>query len=308
MATLDELSQHRNWFRGDPDLPFTPLVEAYVADEIDLQTTVEKIVKPVNEAYSSGDGNKPPSTESLLWDLWYTILWTAKKTPRTDPPSQKSQSAILNPSTPSKGHTKLLTLLETLKSQPDPPYPSNIDQSTTRNWIFDDGKLWSVLSLFGPATREILNDSPGAGNGYEDVEVAGWVNLNAFLAHVTKREIAGMEHIGIFELRHALEQRHKDDTKGKVPVKEARKVQTFVAAAGVWVIIMGEELWARKGEKKGEEGEAESEVRAKGDVITKERWKLWVEKLRFLSCRDDLDIDTRELAAQGAAILARVHT
>lgn len=38
------------------------------------------------------------------------------------------------------------------------------------------------------------------------------------------------------------------------------------------------------------------------------RLKLWVEKLRFLSCRDDLDIDTRELAAQGAAILARVHT
>lgn len=152
-----------------------------------------------------------------------------------------------------------------------------------------------------------MNDSPGAGSGYEDLEIAGWENLNAFLAHVTKRDIADMGQVGIFELRHALEQRHKDDTKGKVPVKEAQKVRAFVAAAGVWVIIMGEELWARKGEKKSEEG-AESGVRAKGDVITKERWKLWIEKFEFLSCREDLDIDTRELAAQGAAILMRVHT
>ena len=162
-----------------------------------------------------------------------------------------------------------------------------------------------MLSLFGPATREMLNDSPGGASGYEDPEIAGWENLNAFLAHVTRRKIAGMEQIGIFELRHALEQRHKDDTKGNMPVKEARKVKTFVAAAAVWVIIMGEELWARKGEKKSE---TESGVRAKGDVITRERWKLWVEKLEFLSCRDDLDIDTRELAAQAAAILMRVHT
>ena len=85
-------------------------------------------------------------------------------------------------------------------------------------------------------------------------------------------------------------------------------MRAFVAAAGVWVIIMGEELWARKGEKKSEKEEAESGVRAKGDVITKERWKLWIEKFEFLSCREDLDIDTRELAAQGAAILMRVHT
>ncbi|OJJ87128.1 DUF3632 domain-containing protein [Aspergillus glaucus CBS 516.65] len=305
MTTLDELSQHRNWFRGSPDFPFTPLVEAYMADEIDLPTAVSKIVQPVNEAYSSGDVRE---TEVLLWDLWYTILWTAKKTPRVDPADQKPPAAVLDPSTPSKGHTKLLSLLETIKTQPDPPFPSNIDQKTKDNWIYEDGELWSVLSIFGPATREVLNDSPGAGSGYKDLEIAGWENLNAFLAHVTRRDIADMGRVGIFELRHALEQRHKDDTKGDVPVKEARKVRAFVAAAGVWVIIMGEELWARKGEKKSEKEGAESGVRAKGDVITKERWKLWIEKFEFLSCREDLDIDTRELAAQGAAILMRVHT
>lgn len=69
MATLDELSQHRNWFRGDPDLPFTPLVEAYMADEIDLSTTVSKIVQPVNEAYSSGDASTFPPGHSPVLEL-----------------------------------------------------------------------------------------------------------------------------------------------------------------------------------------------------------------------------------------------
>lgn len=65
MATLDELSQHRNWFRGDPNLPFTPLVEAYMADSLDLPTTVSKIVQPVNEAWSSGDASTSPLSSLL---------------------------------------------------------------------------------------------------------------------------------------------------------------------------------------------------------------------------------------------------
>lgn len=255
----------------------------------------------------ANEPDKPPSTESLLWDLWYTILWTAKKTSRVDPADQKPPATVLDPLTPSKGHEKLLSLLEALKTQPDPPFPANIDRERTSDWVFQGGQLWSVLSLFGPATREILNDSPGAGSGYEDAEIKGWENLNAFLAHVSRREIAGgMERFGVFALRHALEQRHKDDTKGKVVVKEARKVEAFVAAAGVWVIIMGEELWARKGEKGRRD--SESGMQAKGDAISRERWKLWIERLQFLSCREDLNVDTRELAAQGAAVMMRVHT
>lgn len=67
MATLDELSQHRNWFRGSPDFPFTSLVEAYMVDETDLPTTVSKIVKPVDEAYSSGDASAfPPGHYPVL--------------------------------------------------------------------------------------------------------------------------------------------------------------------------------------------------------------------------------------------------
>lgn len=151
----------------------------------------------------------------------------------------------------------------------------------------------------------MLNDAPGTGSGYEDIELAAWENLNAFLAQVTLKEIAGLETTGVFALRHALEQQHKDDVKGKFKANEPRKVEAFMAAAGVWVVVMGEELWARKGEKGRRD--SDSGVQAKGDVINKERWKLWVERLRFLSCREDLSIATRELAAQAAAIMMRVQ-
>lgn len=111
--------------------------------------------------------------------------------------------------------------------------------------------------------------------------------------------------MGVFALRHALEQQHKDDVKGKFKANEPRKVEAFMAAAGVWVVVMGEELWARKGEKGRRD--SDSGVQAKGDAINKERWKLWVERLRFSSCREDLSIATRELAAQAAAIMMRVQ-
>lgn len=55
MTTIDELAPNRNWFRGNPELPFTALVDAYMADSLDLPTTVTKIVQPVNEKYSSSD-------------------------------------------------------------------------------------------------------------------------------------------------------------------------------------------------------------------------------------------------------------
>lgn len=65
-------------------------------------------------------------------------------------------------------------------------------------------------------------------------------------------------------------------------------------------MIVGEELWARL-------GEGQNATTAAGDVISKKRWDLWVEKFQFLSCRDDLELGTRELAAQAVAIMKRVN-
>lgn len=165
-----------------------------------------------------------------------------------------------------------------------------------------DGKVWSALLLFGPAMREVLNDAPGDGSGYEDVELHAWQNLNAFLAHVARRRVADLDKMGVFALREGLERQHKGDADsgGRFKASEARKLDAFVSTAGVWALIVGEELWARL-------GEGQNATTAAGDVISKKRWDLWVEKFQFLSCRDDLELGTRELAAQAVAIMKRVN-
>lgn len=307
MATIDELASSRNWFRGDSKLPFTAVVDGYLSESLDLPTAVTKIVQPVNEQYTSGDQD----TESLLWDLWYTILHAAKKSSRKTPHpttntanKDQARAANLNPSLPSPDHLKLLTLLEALKNSTEPTPPAD---KSPDDWVFRaDGKVWSVLLLFGPATREVLNDAPGDGSGYEDVELQAWTNLNAFLAHVARRRIADIDKMGVFALREGLERQHKGDGDGdgdgdgRFRATEARKLDAFVSTAGVWALIMGEELWARL-------GEGQNPTAASGDVISSKRWDTWVERFQFLSCREDLQLGTKELAAQAVAIMKRAH-
>ena len=315
MATIDELASSRNWFRGDPKLPFTAVVDDYLCESLDLPTAVTKIVQPVNEQYTSGDQD----TESLLWDLWYTILHAAKKSSRSAPTptantmtEDQARAANLDPSLPSPGHLKLLDLLDTLKTSAEPTPPAD---KTPDDWVFRaDGKVWSALVLFGPATREVLNDAPGDGSGYEDIELRAWENLNAFLAHVARRRIADLDRMAVFALREGLERQHKSDdgegrNGGRFRATEARKLDAVVSTAGIWALILGEELWVRLGE--GQNTAAAAAAAAAGvsgnDVIPQKRWDTWVERFQFLSCREDLALGTRELAAQAVAIMKRAH-
>lgn len=148
----------------------------------------------------------------------------------------------------------------------------------------------------------MLNDAPGDGSGYEDIELQAWENLNAFLAHVARRQIADLDKMGVFALREGLERQHKDDgDTGRFRATEAQKANTFVSIAGVWALIMGEELWARL-------GEGQNPQVAERDVIATKRWDSWVERLQYFSCREDLKLSTKELAAQAAAIMKRAHS
>ncbi|KAL4889674.1 hypothetical protein BDV59DRAFT_185971 [Aspergillus ambiguus] len=86
---------------------------------------------------------------------------------------------------------------------------------------------------------------------------------------------------------------------------EATRLNVYVAAAALWAIIMGEELWQRRGEEGGEEGGGPSATAQIGR-ISKRRWNMWIDRLRFLSLREDLTVSTRELAAEAAAVMVRV--
>ncbi|KAG2420613.1 hypothetical protein HFD88_000226 [Aspergillus terreus] len=106
-----------------------------------------------------------------------------------------------------------------------------------------------------------------------------------------------------------------EDDPGLRARLEATRLNVYVAAAALWAIIMGEELWQRRGE------EVESPVglstsppsaatspspTSQIGKISKSRWNMWIDRLRFLSLREDLTISTRELAAEAAAVMMRV--
>lgn len=129
------------------------------------------------------------------------------------------------------------------------------------------------------------NPASGTGSGGSDDQGKGWVNMNSFLARITKEKIAGLERYAIWVTDKALEERQVDDRAGT----EIWKLEVLLAAAGVWMVVMAEELWERLGESE----------------IKRERWELWKKRFFFMSRRGGLEISSRELASEGVAVMQR---
>ncbi|KAG5792810.1 hypothetical protein H9Q69_008168 [Fusarium xylarioides] len=147
-AKIDRLAEIRNWFCAD-----TNTANRYMSGEISLLEAVDILATPIDEAYSTAnagteyfrqervariqrkyhspdkalelwgpeqDWSEPENeldhsknVEMLLWNLWYSILHTAKKIPFTDDSRQE----------------KLVDLVRALKARPDPPRTSTNDDS-----------------------------------------------------------------------------------------------------------------------------------------------------------------------------------
>lgn len=71
-------------------------------------------------------------------------------------------------------------------------------------------------------------------------------------------------------------------------------LNALVSGAGVWMLVLGEEVWAFMYET-GKEVED-----------TKSHWGLWKTRFLFMSHREELSIQARELAAEAEAIMQRV--
>ncbi|PWY86273.1 hypothetical protein BO70DRAFT_428310 [Aspergillus heteromorphus CBS 117.55] len=99
-----------------------------------------------------------------------------------------------------------------------------------------------------------------------------------------------------------------------------------VACAGIWGVVFGEDLWRRRGEgqtglnrdlvvgisldtsaaerqrqREAEEGEG----LGKGLAIPRERWELWIGRLRGFSEMRGLRVETRRVAAEAAGVMER---
>lgn len=317
---IDAIAEKEGWFRGDPDGPIYPTVEAYMRGSLDLNTTVEKLAVPIEEQFSSADGGKairkaeedaayqrklysadkaeelwgvplredelPPetnsgtaTTEGLLWDLWYSILHTAKRTPWKNAAAQN----------------RLLDLVRALKARPDPPLPTQMTKPLEKDWIWSSGDIWSNLVMNGPATRECWNDSLRGDKAHSPAEIHAWTNINAFVAAITKEGLADFWLYAIWAMRDALE----DEYKGKLA---KFTLDAEMPAAAVWIMVLAEKLWER--EEVWESSETKGDPAGGGKLwkgksgFCKERWAFWKGRFQLLSQRKALRDETREMATE----------
>ncbi|KAH8428832.1 uncharacterized protein LDX57_006511 [Aspergillus melleus] len=176
---------------------------------------------------------------------------------------------------------------------------------------------------FGSAAegRNVNGDRNGNGNGM-DQEGEGTGGLDAVAVRMLKGALEDHQHHNhegtTSKILNKIKKPHKKQDqqaaeeeavrKESAQITEAVKLNVYVAAAALWAVIMGEELWERQGQK------VESPVglslepvpQVPAGKISKPRWRMWIDRFQFMSLREDLRISTRELAAEAAAVMLRV--
>ncbi|PKX93164.1 DUF3632 domain-containing protein, partial [Aspergillus novofumigatus IBT 16806] len=203
-------------------------------------------------------------------ESWPSLLTTAKHTPRTSTPK---------PDLPSPEQQSLIDSLRSLPLTNQSP-DADAEQSELKAAIAD------ILSEYEDEDED--ESSPSNEN-----EKQQWENLHAFLAFITKERIVRLEDVGIHILRVALERGTGTGTGVGVGMA------IFVSCAAIWALIMGEELWERRHETE------EFPVGLSRSPLQRDRWQMWIDRFQFLSLAEDLDIKTRELAAEAAAVMRR---
>ncbi|KAJ4328782.1 hypothetical protein N0V84_000787 [Fusarium piperis] len=262
-AKIDRLAKARRWFTAD-----TTIIDKYMSDELSIAETVEILAKPVDEAYSSADFGRQwhrqemiargqrkyhspekalemwgpeqdwpepetewdasKCTEMLLWDLWYSILHTAKRIPYTD----------------DSRHDKLVELVRAFKVRPNPPLPVPMTTPLKREWIWESGKLWTDLTVLGISVAEVSNDSPGCGAGWLWPELRAWENVNAFMARLTARHITALQNYGYWALGDAIERSLTPGYRRTYPASDNEILSHRVITASLWVTIAGDQVFA----------------------------------------------------------------
>ncbi|KAH7213272.1 uncharacterized protein BKA55DRAFT_585350 [Fusarium redolens] len=262
-AKIDRLAEIRNWFCAD-----TTIVDQYMAGELSTAEAVDVLAKPIDEAYSTAnagteyfrqervarqqrkyhnpekalelwgpeqDWPEPEierdhsgTAEMLLWNLWYSILHTAKKIPYTDETRQE----------------KLVDLVRALKARPNPPEPAPMTIPLKRNWVWQLGTVWSSLIILGASIAEVRNDSCGCGAGWSWPEQHAEQNLNAFYARLTASGVADIHIQGEICAVDALEKAPTPWYRRVSPPPDHEILGHYVTCAALWTTIAGKEVYA----------------------------------------------------------------
>ncbi|KZT26737.1 hypothetical protein NEOLEDRAFT_1131753 [Neolentinus lepideus HHB14362 ss-1] len=252
-------------------------IRLYIDQKADLSSTVSKLAEPIERAYTAGDVDSPNCAEIQLWSLWNSILEVAKNTP------------YINAS----AHVKLVDLMGALKTREDPPTPV----VAPNDWLWNGGKLWTNLVIFGPSVRECWNLAPSDGESALDLgmPVEAWTNLNAFAARLTYAGVMSFLLYAIWGARPVLEE------EGVSPAELDR----LVPGAAMWFLYLGRPIYTSD-EEYGNPGRGGALWKGKKGFC-KERWYLWKDRLDIISQNTDVSGNTRDMAKQALETMNKVE-
>jgi Protein of unknown function (DUF3632) len=293
----------------NPPNPFSTHIQAVLTDPSSAPETATRIVAAVSSS---------PKPANALWQLW-DAFFTAAAAPSA-PPSHHHQS--------------LLALLDALRSQPPTylaPPPDAAAARALRSYADADGRLdWAALPRFGAQWRDVHDvlqawrdwDGVRAGdgnaqNGIPPPEPAGakYLRFCAFSAAVVaarRHNAVGVHVVWVFfACRDALESagpatdaasagRHAH----RVPPDQVWALDVRIAAT--WMRDGGRALFETSEEELRRHWAAALEEKTdywpRKDGLTRDRWRVWVERLRALSAEVQFDGETRAATKEAAEI------
>jgi Protein of unknown function (DUF3632) len=294
----------------NPPNPFLTHIQAVLTDPSSAPEAATRIVAAVSAS---------PNPADALWQLWDVFFAAAAAAPSA-PPSHHHQS--------------LLALLDALRSQPPTYFGPLLDAAAARalrSYTDADDRLdWAALPRFGAQWRDVHDIlqvwrdwdgvRAGDGNAQNDIpspEPVGpkYLSFCAFSAAVVaarRHSVVGVHVVWVFfACRDALESAgpatdaaSEGRSAHRVPPDQVWALDVRIAAT--WMRDGGRALFETSEEELRRHWAAALEEKTdywpRKDGLTRDRWRVWVERLRALSAEGQFDEETRAVTKEAAKI------
>jgi hypothetical protein len=265
---IDRIAEIRGWFRPPKDSIFYPAVLDYMNNTADLEATVAKITKPIDEALAQD------SDKDKLDYVWYPVIQAARRTQYTNV----------------DGHSKLVNLVKALKAHPE---PSSKQEHPTY-------KSLSGLSL---AVREAYNDMPRHEIGSVPQEIHAWTNFNYFLARLTEDGVFTVYLYVIWSMRQALEM-----TPEPLPWwYDAHVPAAAVWALALGKKLQEREEDLTPTDPNQGNPARGGDLWSGGPVFSKERWAFWKKRFGEVAGQEGIDEETKSIAKQSVEAMEKAE-
>ncbi|KAF2131158.1 hypothetical protein P153DRAFT_313563 [Dothidotthia symphoricarpi CBS 119687] len=275
---IDQIAKIRGSFGPEDKSIYYPTIQKYVNEEVDLAEATHKLCDPIDKKISESRLD-----DVNFWDLWYSIIHSARRTTFHD----------------TDKHVKVIDLVGAFKNH-------SIPGNEKYNY------LYSSLTDFGMACREVLNDNPTASadeGSVSQIEIDAWANVNMFFARITLKDIQDLSLYAIWMMREALEEVKQDDER----TTAAQKLDMSVPAAAMWIFGMGKALFHKEKDLtpsnslEGNPARGGELWKGKGE-FSKKRWALWKDRFAEIGKMKDVSERTSGLARDAVEVMERAET